>query len=222
MNRKKYRYLILAAVIIFFVGLAVIFWQPILSFVSDPESLRTYIQENGFLGVLVFCLLNIVQVIFAVIPGGPFELAAGYVFGVLPGTIICDISMTIASVLVFLLVRKFGMQFVELFIDPEEISKIHFLDNNQRVQSVLFIVFLIPAAPKDVITYLVGLTKISVWSWIFICFVGRFPAILLTALSGSALGDQRYGIVAVVIVVFLVCYLVGMKIYQKFNAPKEQ
>lgn len=217
MSAKKYRYLILTLVIVFFFGLAALCWEPILSFVANPESLRQWILETGPVGVLVFGLLSILQVIFAIIPGGPFELAAGYVFGVLPGSLLCDVTMTIGSVLVFLLVRKFGMGFVELFISRKQIDSIHFLKNTQKLQSILFFIFLIPGTPKDVITYLAGLTELPLRSWIFICFVGRFPAILLTALSGSALGSARYGIVAAVIVVFAVFYLIGMRLYKRWN-----
>ena len=151
------------------------------------------------------------------IPGGPFELAAGYIFGVLPGILLCDITMTISSVVVFLLVRKFGIRFVELFISRRQIENMEFLKDNQKVQSVLFFIFLLPGTPKDVVTYLAGLTNLSLKSWIFICFVGRFPAILLTALGGSALGSAKYGIVAVVIVVFAVAYLAGMRLYRKLD-----
>ena len=166
------------------------------------------------MGNIDFCVFNFVQVVFAVIPGGPFELAAGYIFGVLPGTMLCDITMTISSAVVFLLVRKFGIRFVELFISRRQIENMEFLKDNQKVQSVLFFIFLLPGTPKDVVTYLAGLTNLSLKSWIFICFVGRFPAILLTALGGSALGDAKYGIVAIVIVVFAVAYLAGMRLYR--------
>ncbi|MBQ9166269.1 MAG: VTT domain-containing protein, partial [Oscillospiraceae bacterium] len=102
-------------------------------------------------------------------------------------------------------------------ISRKEIESIHFLKNTQKLQSILFFIFLIPGTPKDVITYLAGLTELPLSSWIFICFVGRFPAILLTALSGSALGSARYGIVAGVIVVFAVFYLIGMRLYKRWN-----
>ena len=212
---KKYRFLILAVVVIVFAGLTMLLWRPLVSFASNPEILRVWMQELGIWGILIFGVFNFLQVIFAVIPGGPFELAAGYIFGVVPGTLLCDITMTISSVVVFLLVRKFGIHFVELFISRRQIENMEFLKDNQKVQSVLFFIFLLPGTPKDVVTYLAGLTNLSLKSWIFICCVGRFPAILLTALGGSALGDAKYGIVAVVIVVFAVAYLAGMRLYRK-------
>lgn len=211
---KKYRFLILAVVVIVFASLTILLWRPLVSFASNPEILRVWVQELGIWGILIFGVFNFLQVVFAVIPGGPFELAAGYIFGVVPGTLLCDITMTISSVVVFLLVRKFGIRFVELFISRRQIENMDFLKDNQKVQSALFFIFLLPGTPKDVVTYLAGLTNLSLKSWIFICFVGRFPAILLTALGGSALGDAKYGIVAIVIVVFAVAYLAGMRLYR--------
>ena len=214
---KKYRFLLLAIVILVFASLTILLWRPLVSFASNPEILRVWMQEIGIWGILLFGILNFLQVVFAVIPGGPFEIAAGYIFGVLPGTLLCDITMTISSVVVFLLVRKFGVRFVELFISRRQIEDMGFLKDNQKVQSVLFFIFLLPGTPKDVVTYLAGLTNLSLKSWIFICFVGRFPAILLTALGGSALGSAKYGIVAAVIVVFAVAYLAGMRLYRNLE-----
>ena len=214
---KKYRFLILAMVVIVFAGLTMLLWRPLVSFASNPEILRVWMQDLGIWGILIFGIFNFLQVVFAVIPGGPFELAAGYILGVVPGTLLCDITMTISSVVVFLLVRKFGIRFVELFVSRRQIENMGFLKDNQKVQSVLFFIFLLPGTPKDVVTYLAGLTNLSLKSWIFIRFVGRFPAILLTALGGSALGNAKYGIVAVVIVVFAVAYLAGMRLYRKLD-----
>ena len=214
---KKYRFLILAIVVIVFASLTMLLWRPLVSFASNPEILRVWMQDLGIWGILIFGIFNFLQVVFAVIPGGPFELAAGYILGVVPGTLLCDITMTISSVVVFLLVRKFGIRFVELFVSRRQIENMGFLKDNQKVQSVLFFIFLLPGTPKDVVTYLAGLTNLSLKSWIFICFVGRFPAILLTALGGSALGNAKYGIVAVVIVVFAVAYLAGMRLYRKLD-----
>ena len=214
---KKYRFLILAIVVIVFAGLTMLLLRPLVSFASNPEILRVWMQDLGIWGILIFGIFNFLQVVFAVIPGGPFELAAGYILGVVPGTLLCDITMTISSVVVFLLVRKFGIRFVELFVSRRQIENMGFLKDNQKVQSVLFFIFLLPGTPKDVVTYLAGLTNLSLKSWIFIRFVGRFPAILLTALGGSALGNAKYGIVAVVIVVFAVAYLAGMRLYRKLD-----
>lgn len=217
---KKYRFVLLAVLVLVFGGLTLLLWQPIMTFVSDPALLRDWVRGAGALGPLAFSVLNILQVIFAVIPGAPFEVAAGYLFGVIPGTLLCDATMTIGSVLVFLMVRRFGVKFVELFAPHEKLERLPVLSNTEQVQSVLFFIFLIPGTPKDMVTYLAGLTELPLLNWALICFVGRLPAVLLTTLSGSALGNARYGIVAAVAVLFAVCYLFGMRWYRKWTGKK--
>ena len=51
---------------------------------------------------------------------------------------------------------------------------------------------------------------------------GILPAVLLTTLSGSALGNARYGIVAAVAVIFAVCYLFGMRWYRTWTGKKSR
>lgn len=219
---RKYRFLILAGVVLLFAGLVALLWQPLMNYVSDPAALRLWVEEKGALGVLLFALLNAVQVVVAVIPGGPFEVAAGYLFGAVWGTLLCDVAMTCASVLVFLLVKRLGMPFVRLFFTQEQIESVHLLRDNRRLRSVLFVLFLVPGTPKDLITYLAGLTTLPLSSWVFICFVGRLPAILFSALGGSALGEARYGVVIVVAAVLAVGYLAGTWLYRRWNREEKR
>ena len=95
----------------------------------------------GFWGGAFFILVTAVQVVAAVVPGGPIEIAAGYCFGVLPGALICDIGMTIGSMLVFLLVRRFGMSFIEIFFSREKIESLKFLKTNGQSRLVIFLLF---------------------------------------------------------------------------------
>lgn len=109
------------------------------------------------------------------------------------------------------------MVLVELLISCKKIESVHFLHNNHRLRSLLFLLFLIPDMPKDVITSLARLTSLPLRSWAFIYFVGRFPAVLLTALGGGALGNAKYGVVATIMIVFTLYCLTGLRVYQRWN-----
>ena len=218
---KKYRYLILAVSIIIMLAITYFIGKPLLAFVAEPEAFRDWVQSKGIFGVLIFMLLNIVQVLLAIIPGGPFEVGAGYAFGVIPGTILCDIAMSIGGVINFLFVRKFGMKFIELFTTREKIESVRFLKANKKSEMLLFLFFLLPGTPKDLMCYVVGLSNIKLSTWIVINLVGRFPAILLSAMGGDALGEQKYGMFIVAIIVLLVLYLIGSYLYNKHNKTSE-
>ena len=218
---KKYRYLILVVSILIILAVCYFIGKPLLEFVSEPEAFRVWVQSKGLLGVLVFMILNILQVILAIIPGGPFEVGAGYAFGVIPGTILCDVAMSIGGVINFLLVQKFGMKFIELFTTREKIESVKFLKANKKSEMLLFLFFLLPGTPKDLMCYVVGLSNITLSKWVIINLVGRLPAILLSAMGGSALGKQKYEIFVIAIVVLLVLYLIGSYLYSKHNKSPE-
>lgn len=216
-NLKKYRYLILFLSIALMAGLTLALWGPLMQFIEDPASLKVLMEESGIWGPIVFMLLNTVQVILAIIPGGPFEVAAGALFGPIVGTLMCDIAMSIGGVLNFLLVRKFGMKFIELFTTREKIESVKFLKMNEKSTNLLFLFFIFPGTPKDLMCYAVGLTDIKLSTWTLINVAGRFPAILLSALGGSALGEQRYGIFIAVFAIIIVLYFLGTFLYKKLN-----
>ena len=103
---KKYRYLILALSIAVMAGLTLALWKPLINFIEDPDSLSLWIEEAGIWGPIVFMLLNTAQVLLAIIPGGPFEVAAGALFGPWLGTLMCDVAMSAGGVITFLFVKK--------------------------------------------------------------------------------------------------------------------
>ena len=117
MKKSRIILVILAVLFLVLVGLAI--GKPMTMFMSKPEKFQMWVESKGIWGILAFIGMNAAQVLFAVIPGGPFEIGAGYAFGIWKGSLICDIAMTLGSVIIFLLVRKFGMKFIELFVSKE-------------------------------------------------------------------------------------------------------
>ena len=92
----------------------------VLEFRNSPETFRAYVKSHWLLGPLVMIGIMMMQVIVAVIPGEPFELGAGFVFGWLEGGLLCLVGAVLASALVFLAVRKWGVKLVELFFYKEK------------------------------------------------------------------------------------------------------
>jgi len=134
----------------------------------------------------------------------------------------CDIAMSTGGVITFLFVKKFGMKFIELFTTKEKIESVKFLHSNSKSKTLLFLFFLLPGTPKDLMCYVVGLTDIKLSTWILINVVGRFPAILLSALGGSALGEQRYSIFFAAFAIIIVLYFLGSYLYKKLNHHEER
>ena len=205
--------LVIASVLIFiFAG------KPIIEWVKDPVAFRAWVKAHGIVGDIAFVGMMVLQVIVAIIPGEPLEIATGYAFGIWEGTLLCILGTVIGSCLVFAFVRTLGIRVVEFFFPREKIDELKFLKDEKKVDLIAFILFLIPGTPKDLLTYAVGLTKMRFTTWLLITSVARIPSIITSTIGGNALGSQRYIFAIVVFAATLVISGIGVLIYRRINA----
>lgn len=207
-------FVLLLAFLAFFVG------KPLISTLEDPAAFREWIDARGVWGKLAFIGMCILQVIVAFIPGEPFELAAGYAFGALEGTLLVWAGLALGSTIVFLFVRKFGVKLVEAVFPREKIDSLPLLNNEKALNATAFILFFIPGTPKDLLTYAAGLTKIKILPWVLLTSVARLPSIITSTVSGSALGTQKYVLAAVVFGVTALLSGAGFLIYRAMEKKR--
>lgn len=178
---------------------------PLVRFASQPENFRLWIDSHGFYGRLAYMGMVILQVVVALIPGEPFEIAGGYAFGALEGTLLCLLASSVGSVCVFLLVRRFGVRLAEIFFSREKLRSVRFLQATPRRDLLFLVVFMLPGTPKDLLCYFAGLTDIRFPVWLLICSLGRIPSIITSTLGGNALGTKNYwGAVLVFVITLLI------------------
>lgn len=140
----------------------------------------------------------IFQIIVAIIPGEPLEIGAGYAFGAVEGTILCLIGAVLGGAIVVLLVRRYGIKLVEVFFPKEKIMSLRFMQDSRRLELLVFIVFMIPGTPKDLLCYAVGLTNLRMRDWLWISLVARIPSIITSTIA-ARLGERNYVFAAAVI-----------------------
>lgn len=177
---------------VFFALVTVFIGGPMMEFFSEPEKFRLWVEDKGFFGKIAFVLMTAFQVVIAFIPGEPLEIGAGYAFGAIEGTILCVIGITLGSLAVFLLVKKFGIRLVEVFFSREKIKSLRFLRNKKSRNFLVFIVFFLPGTPKDLITYFVPLIDIKFSLFFILASIARLPSIITSTLGGGALGTSDY------------------------------
>ncbi len=197
---------------------ALIMWlvgAPLVRFASEPEKFRAWVNGHGFGGRVAYVGMVIFQVVIALIPGEPFEIAAGYAFGAVEGTLLCILASTLGSVAVFLLVRRFGIRLVELFFSKDKLKSVRFLKSTPRRDMLFLIIFMIPGTPKDLLSYVAGLTDISFPVWLMICSLGRIPSIITSTIGGNALGTKNYWFAIAVFAVTMAVSGVGIWIYDR-------
>lgn len=211
------------SIIVFIAFTALVCWfigRPMLKLVSEPETFRLWIDSKGVLGRLIFIGMVALQVIFAVIPGEPLEIGAGYAFGAIEGTFLCLIGGLVGALAVFSFVRKFGVRVVEIFFPVNKINNLRLLSSSKRRDALFLLFFLLPGTPKDLFLYFMGLTDIKLSHFILITTLARIPSIITSTVGGNALGIQNYVLAITVFAITVAISLVGYFIYQKLSNKK--
>lgn len=220
-HRKKLAALAIAIVVIFSVAVGWFLGVPMIRLARDPAQFQAMVDSWGVGSRAIFVGMVVLQVVVALIPGEPMELAAGYAFGFWEGTALTMAGFLIGSALIFALVRRFGVKLVEVFFSIEKITRFSFLKNPQKTKTLAFLLMLIPGTPKDFLSYFAGLTNLTWKNWLLIVAVGRLPSLITSVATGAAAGEQHYGLSVTILVLTLLMTLGGI-VYYRHICKKEQ
>lgn len=174
----------------------------------DRERLKGFLNSLGPLSFIGFIFLQALQVIAAPIPGEVTGLIGGFLYGPFLGVLLSTLGLTLGSWIAFYLSKTFGRPFVDKFVSRDTLDKYDYLLHHKGA-FLVFILFLIPGFPKDILCYILGLGHLSTKEFLIISTVGRFSGTVLLTVGGSYLRHQQYYKFSVllgiaVIVVFLV------------------
>ena len=227
-RENKIKFIVLIAIILAMIGITIAlipFINQLLG-ADSRDALAADVRNAGAGGIFIILGLQVLQVVIAFIPGEVVQIVSGMIYGTWGGWLICEIGCGLASACVYWLVGKLGMPFVEQMVSPSQAKRFKFLQDSERVDIVVFILFLIPAMPKDVLTYLVPLTKMPLKRFLVLSLAARTPGILATTYGGSALLAGHYLQTALVFIIFGGLGILGIvyrdKILGFFHHDKEE
>ena len=149
-------------------------------------------------------------------------MAAGYAFGLWGGVGLCLIGTAIGNAIVILLTRVFGMRMVRLFMDDDKILALtqRLTREQKRMDLMIFLLFLIPGTPKDLMTYVAGLLPIPLTRYLILTSFARIPSMIGNALGGSMLGRQNYRAAMITMAVVVLISLVVFFVYRDHERRK--
>ena len=166
--------------------------------------------------IFIFSGIQILQVIIAAIPGMAIQFAGGMVYGVAGGTFYSLMGITIGTVIIFYISRIFGMKAVSLFIKEETYDKFKHLADGRTGSIVIFVMYLVPGLPKDVFTYILGISPVSAKKFFIYSTLGRLPGIIGSCIIGYTYITKNYWvsgiILAVSAVICILCIIFKNKI----------
>ncbi len=162
------------------------------SFFTDRSKAIDFINSFGSLSVVVFIGLQILQVLFAPVPGEATGFIGGYLYGAVFGTLYSTLGLTAGSWLAFSLARWLGLSFVEKAVNPAILQKYDYFMEHKGTW-VVFVLFLIPGFPKDALCYIIGLSHMPTRMFLVVSTLGRLLGTIMLSVSGAFLRHNQHG-----------------------------
>ena len=145
---------------------------------SDRDKVRDFIASFGLGAPLVFMGIQVLQVIFAPVPGEATGFIGGYLFGVLKGFIYSSVALAVGSWINFSIGRFLGVRYVRKLI------------------------------PADYLCLFLGLSTLPLKVFILLTSVGRMPGTFLLSLQGKYLFEENYAVLGIVAAICAVLFVV--------------
>ena len=80
----------------------------------------------------------------------------------------------------------------------------------------MFILMFVPGTPKDILTYLAGLTPMKLSTWLLVVSA-RILSVVTSTVSGGLIGSQNYLFAITVFLVTAFIALLGIFLYKRLN-----
>jgi uncharacterized membrane protein YdjX (TVP38/TMEM64 family) len=175
--------------------------------ISSKDQLIALLRAGGATGALLCVAVQFLQVVIAVIPGEITSFAAGYVFGAWRGFVYSAIGVTLGSAFNFCLARVVGRPTLERLIGRDTLAKLDRSLASAKSKSAMFLLFLLPGLPKDVLSYAAGFSDMGILEFVVLSGLARSPGLLASVLIGAGVsrGDFR----SVIAIAFLAVLAIG-------------
>ena len=174
---------------------------PWISELSEPGGLQRVLEDvrnAGVGGVFILLAFQFLQIVVAFIPGEVVQIAAGMMYGPWIGALLILLGCVLSSAFIFVLVHKLGAPFVQNMVPSKYLDKFRKFEDTGKLNIIVFVLFLIPAMPKDVFTYLVPLTDMNMRTFLLLSNIGRIPGILVSTYAADKLIEGRFAESAII------------------------
>lgn len=209
-----------AALAAAFVFLYLKYGKELYALLCDAENMKAFFARfNGF-DKLIFVAIRAAQTVIKLIPAEPLEIGSGVLYGTWGGMGLCLLGTELGSLVIILLTKLFGRRLVNLFIPIEKLDSLSFLKNEKTVFRTLFLIYLIPGTPKDILTYAAGITNIDMKKFLLITSIARIPSILSSTWCGDQITGKNFKLAIIIFVATAVLSIACSFFYKKLTSGK--
>jgi uncharacterized membrane protein YdjX (TVP38/TMEM64 family) len=170
----------------------------------DKQFLKQTVASWGWLAPLVFIVIQALQVVISPFPGEITGPVGGALFGTWRGLLYSSIGLTTGTLICFAIGRKWGEPLVRPWLSEYHWNRMNFIIEAEGA-ILCFILYLIPGFPKDIISYLFGISPLPFWVFAIVSTLGRLPGTWISSYFGAHVADQQiiYALVFIAVVAAL-------------------
>lgn len=189
-----------------------VFHRDVITGFKSLEDAAEFLRQYKQFSVPAYLVAELLQILVSVLPGQLFQMAAGYLFGFIPGVLLTLVGAIIGETITFYLARVLGSDAVHMMLGEERSKHYMELLNSKRAYLITFILYLIPGLPKDTVCYVAGVSQIKIISFLFLSVTGRMPAMAASVAFGALYMKHDYTTMAIVgVVVSVICIICVIK-----------
>jgi uncharacterized membrane protein YdjX (TVP38/TMEM64 family) len=190
---------------------------------QDKHFLKETVRSWGFMAPLVFIAIQALQVIISPIPGEMTGPVGGALFGTAWGMVYSTIGLTAGTLLCFAMGRLWGEPLIRPWLSEHHWERMNFVIEAEGA-IICFLLYLIPGFPKDIISYLFGMSPMPFWVFALVSTIGRLPGTWVSSYFGAHVGEQQYiyaiAFIAIIAALCLPIYYYRDRIVARFRGRK--
>ncbi len=197
--------------------IAIIVLIPVLLYKHNPDIVENFKSVDAFdawisgyksAGIIVYFVCQILQIVITVLPGQVIQMAGGYIFGFFLTFILTIAGAFAGTAISFYLAKLLGKNAVKIICGREKYEKYRKLMHTKKAMTAVFLIYLIPGLPKDIVSYIAGAADVDPFDFFFISLAGRTPAMSISILMGVLIYGKNYVSAVIVAVIILVIVLI--------------
>lgn len=177
---------------------------------STIEAVEAFFEEYKAQSIFVYIGIQIVQIIICIIPGQWLQFAAGYMYGFWMGYLWSFVGALLGTVITYYLAKILGHDAMHLIFGEEKVRQLLKKFNSKKAIIIVFIFYLIPGAPKDLCSYVAGISEMKLKAFLVVSIIGRTPGMMGSLLMGQQVEVGGYTTAIIIGVLAVILFLLGI------------
>ncbi len=183
---------------------------------NSVNSFRDYISGFGKSAVLIFILIQFLQVVILPIPSLITVGTGVLMFNPLFGAIYSAIGIILGSITSFFMGKLFGSKLIIWLFGEKSLNKgLALIKGKDKI--ALSFMFLLPLFPDDLLCFIAGVVKMKNKDFCIIVFLTRIVSIFISSfsLNNSFIPYNTWWGISIWVLIFVLIFLIAWSIFNK-------